>query len=260
MKVVPEIPEALCDSVKMGPLKLINLKNKNNKAVENIVTVEVEALEGDGNLGFYARMALEYREYGLTQAASGLNEYDNIDFKSFADMNCGGPITSDIPLHEKELMGDNIPPPPPPNSNNFSLLSMLSREKLNGSNFLDWSQALRIALSLRNEKKEDVKNWEKIRLKTVKKKPEIGRRVFEEMPDRHSSDTPGRDPQSSRQHTITARTPSAHPDHSSAMLGQTQVAIRSYPDTIGSHRATSRTRLVATTIARAPPMHTRCST
>ncbi|KAL4573827.1 hypothetical protein LXL04_020646 [Taraxacum kok-saghyz] len=49
-------------------------------------------------------------------------------------------------------MGDNIPPPPPPNSNNFSLLSMLSREKLNGSNFLDWSQALRIAL--RYEDKE----------------------------------------------------------------------------------------------------------
>ncbi len=53
-------------------------------------------------------------------------------------------------------MSDNIPPPPPPppppTQSNFSLLSMVNREKLNGQNFLDWSQALRIAL--RYEDKE----------------------------------------------------------------------------------------------------------
>ena len=50
-------------------------------------------------------------------------------------------------------MSDNIPPPPPSTTqSNFSLLSMVNREKLNGQNFLDWSQALRIAL--RYEDKE----------------------------------------------------------------------------------------------------------
>ena len=46
-------------------------------------------------------------------------------------------------------MGDNVPPP---SQNNFSLLSMLNREKLIGTNYLDWNQTLRIAL--RYEEKE----------------------------------------------------------------------------------------------------------
>ncbi|KAL4579993.1 hypothetical protein LXL04_016165 [Taraxacum kok-saghyz] len=71
--------------------------------------------------------------------------------------------------------------------------------------------------SLRNEKKEGVKNWEKIRLKTVKKKPEIGRRVFVEMPDPNT-----------RPYPSTVGTSRTYPDNTSATtknLGHT-------PDTI----------------------------
>ncbi|KAL4572407.1 hypothetical protein LXL04_019182 [Taraxacum kok-saghyz] len=160
--------------------------------------------------------------------------------------------------------------------------------------------------SLRNEKKEGVKNWEKIRLKTVKKKHEIGRRVgrdpripghhredlgharshpanprpcssnirtnlssdhicpiiadahqvFEEMPARHSSDTPGRDPNS-------PDTPRAHQVLDEIRDRATPSTIEQYPDTTSDKADRdpfSRHLLGQTQVATATvPVHTRCS-
>lgn len=51
-------------------------------------------------------------------------------------------------------MAENLPPPPPPthSTSNLTLLSILSKDKLTGPNYLDWIRALRIAL--RYEDKE----------------------------------------------------------------------------------------------------------
>ena len=49
-------------------------------------------------------------------------------------------------------MADNLPPPPTHSTSNLSLLSILSKDKLTGPNYLDWICALRIAL--RYEDKE----------------------------------------------------------------------------------------------------------
>ena len=46
------------------------------------------------------------------------------------------------------------PPPPPPSNSNFALLSVLSRERLTGPNYIDWMRNLR--LTLRYEDKEYV--------------------------------------------------------------------------------------------------------
>ena len=49
---------------------------------------------------------------------------------------------------------NNLPPPPPPPHSNFTLFSIMQKEKLNGANYLDWLRNLRIAL--RYEDKEYV--------------------------------------------------------------------------------------------------------
>ena len=43
-------------------------------------------------------------------------------------------------------MAENLPPPPTHSTPNLSLLSILSKDKLTGPNYLDWIRALRIAL------------------------------------------------------------------------------------------------------------------
>ena len=43
-------------------------------------------------------------------------------------------------------MADNLPPPPTHSTSNLTLLSILSKDKLTGPNYLDWIRALRIAL------------------------------------------------------------------------------------------------------------------
>ena len=49
-------------------------------------------------------------------------------------------------------MAENLPPPPTHSTPNLSLLSILSKDKLTGPNYLDWVRALRIALRYEDKK------------------------------------------------------------------------------------------------------------
>ncbi|KAL4570315.1 hypothetical protein LXL04_025967 [Taraxacum kok-saghyz] len=124
------------------------------------------------------------------------------------------------------------------------------------------------------------KDW----TKTIKKKPEIGRRVFEEMPARHSSITDRTSSETLGHHPDTAlvaiqftqprpRLPEQHPVHTTCstkcLLGharQSQIAIN-FPRTQPTHTTCSMKCLLGnsrTDAGRDPffsasPVHTRCS-